>query len=249
MNELQAELGPKGFTVVGVSNEASGLLESHIEKKGIAYPIAKVKGENADRIYGVKGFPSGALVDANGRVIWTGHPGSVSKADIVNALEGASFLAPIEGDDYKKLNKLMAEREFGKALSDIEKDLTKSPEDEGLKSAKAAIEGLLESRQALAVAATASADFGKAMEIYSEIEEFFSGHEASKAAKESAKLLDKNPDAKDELAAWKKMVKGDEAQIEGDFEKAAKIYAGIAKKYPDTKSGKLAEAFVNRHGF
>ena len=247
MNELQEEYGPQGFIVVGVSNEASGLLEKHIEKKDIRYPIAKVKGESADRIYGVKGFPSGALVDPSGRVVWMGHPGNVSRTDIEKALEGAAFLPTLEGKAYKKVNKLIVARQFGKAHAEVTKALKKNADDELLSGAKSSIEDLLESRQASALAAVESKDFGQALAIYDEIEDLFSGLDASKAAKDSAKAIEKNPEAKQELAAWKKMVRGDEAQFEGDFEKAGKIYAGIAKKYADTKCGKLAAEFLTRH--
>lgn len=230
-----------------MSNEASGLLEKHIEKMGIAYPIAKVKGETADRIYGVKGFPSGALVDANGRVIWSGHPSSVPMDLVEKALEEAVVVPRLEGKDYKKIDKLIAAREYGKAHADVLKGLAKNESDETLVSAKDSLEGLLERMQKQAAKAEEEADFGVAMSIYDNIETYFSGHGASKEAKAAAKALGKNPAAKDELDAWKKIVKADEAQVAGDFEKAGKLYAGIAKKYSETKSGQRAQSFLSRH--
>jgi hypothetical protein len=230
-----------------VSNEPTGLLESHIEKKGIEYPIAKVKGESAKTIYGVRGFPSAALVDGSGRVIWTGHPGSLKNSDIEAALESVSFLAPLDGKQHKKLNKLISDRDFGKALVAAQKDLAKNPSDEDLKGLVTSIEEMLTGFQTSAASAVDSGDFASAMSFYSDIENSFDGLDAAKDAKNNAKLLSKNPAAKDELAAWSKMAKGDKAQFEGDFEKASKAYSSVAKKYPDTKSGKLAAAFLSRH--
>lgn len=230
-----------------MSNEASGLLENHIENKGIAYPIAKVKGENADRIYGVKGFPSAALVDATGRVIWTGHPGSLPMDEVKKALEGAAFLPRVEGKEYKKIDKYIGSRDYGKAYGEVEKGLAKNGDDETLTEVKANLDGLLERMNKRATSAVESSDFGVALGIYDEIEDYFSGHEASKVAKEAAKAVEKNPEAKDELDAWKKIVKADEAQFEGDYEKAAKLYGSIAKKYGETKSGARAQDFLTRH--
>lgn len=230
-----------------MSNEPSGLLESHIEKKGIAYPIAKLKGETAKTIYGVKGFPSSYLVDPTGRVIWQGHPGNLDTAELEKALESAAFVAPVEGDDYKKLNKSIGAQDFGDALDDIGKGLAKNGDDEGLLAAKASIEGLLKRKLEAAEQAIEGGDFGLAMATYGELETLFKGHDAAKDAKASAKELSKNPDAKTELEAWKKMAKGDEACFLGDFEKAGKIYAGIAKKYEGTKCAERAAEFLKRH--
>ena len=229
-----------------MSNEPSGLLEKHIEKMNIEYPIAKTKGEDADRIYGVKGFPSSYLVGPDGRVIWEGHPGSLSESDIESALESTAFVAPIPDGD-KKLNKLIAAQDFGAALKAIDKGLAANGDDAGLKAARDAVQGLLERKLEAANKAAQEGDFGNAMAIYEELQVLFKGDQAAKDAKTSAKELSKNPDAKEELAAWKKMAKGDKACFEGDFEKAGKIYAGVAKKHEGTKSAQRAQEFLTRH--
>jgi tetratricopeptide (TPR) repeat protein len=230
-----------------VSNEASGLLENHIEKKGIAYPIAKTKGEDIDRMYGVKGFPSGALVDAQGRVVWTGHPGSVPHATLEELLAQTAFVPPVEGDDYKKINKLIADQDLGKAMAAIKKELERSPEDSALAKTQADIESLITRKLEYAKQANEAHDYARAVEVYEEAQSLFKGLDAADQAKELQKAIEKDPAAKDELSAWSKMIKGDEAQAAGDFEKAAKIYKGIVKKYPETRCAERAQAFLGRH--
>ena len=230
-----------------MSNEASGLLERHIENKGIAYPIAKTKGEDIDRMYGVKGFPSGALVDPQGRIVWTGHPASVPHSTIEELLSQTAFVAPLEGDDYKKINKLIAEQDLGKAMAAIEKELERSPEDATLAKGKAAIEGLVSRKLSYAKQATEALDYARAVEVYEEVQRIFKGLEAADQAKELQKAIEKDPAAKDELGAWSKMTKADEAQVAGDFEKAAKLYRAIIKKYPETRCAERAQAFLGRH--
>lgn len=230
-----------------MSNEPSSLIEGHIEKMGIAFPIAKLKGETTDRIYGVKSFPSAVLVDAAGRVIWKDHPARLTSTTIEEALEQASFVAPTGNEDYEALDELLAAREFGKARAAIAKGLAKAGDDEVLKGASAAIDGLLERMRARAQAALDAGDYGTALATHLEIETLFQGDATAKEAKAAAKAIEKDPAAKEELKAWEKLVKADEKQIEGDFEKAGKLYASLAKKYPDTKAAVRAQAFLSRH--
>jgi tetratricopeptide (TPR) repeat protein len=229
-----------------VSNEGSSLLERHIEKMNIQYPIASVKGEDADRIYGVKGFPSGALLDPDGVVIWTGHPASVPRALIEEQLGRTAFLPRLEAKEHKKVDKLIGDREYGKAHAAIVKQLEKGA-DEVLEKAQADIEALLARRLEEAKAAQEGGDLARAHRLYEEVSELFKGHDAEKPAKEAAKAIEKDPAAKDELDAADRMAKGDEAQREGDFEKAAKLYEGVVSKYPETKAAERAKAFLQRH--
>ena len=230
-----------------MSNEPTGLLERHIEKMGIAYPIAKVKGETADRTYGVKGFPSGALLDAKGRVVWTGHPGSVSHEQIAALLEDTAFVSSIPGSEHKKINKLITAQDFGKAQKAILKGLGKSPDDEALIQARDDIQGLLQRKLKSAEALAVAGDFGGSIEIYGELQTLFKGSDSAKQAKAEQKTLEKNPAAKADLGAWKMMQKGNAAQRAGDFEKAAKVYRKVIKKYGDTPCAGRAQEFMSRH--
>lgn len=230
-----------------MSNEANGLIENHIEKKGITYPLAKTKGEDVDRLYGVKGFPSGALLDPDGEVVWMGHPASVPRGTIEELLGRTAFV-PVTGvDDHAKLDKLIAGQEFGKALKALEKELEKAPEDAALAKAKADLEALLARKLERAKAAVEAHDYSVAVGVYAELQTLYKGVPAADEAKLLQKELEKDPAAKEELAAFKKMVKGDEAQLAGDFEKAAKVYEGIVDKYPDTRCAARAKAFLQRH--
>ena len=225
------------------------MIERHIEKMKVAYPIASISGSRIDGLYGVKSFPSGALLDAEGRVIWMGHPGTVSRSMIEEALEGSAFVAPIPGEDYKKINKRMASQEYGAALKELGKALSKDPDNTQLAGAKQRLDDLLERRLASATAQVEASDFGNAMANYESLGKLFKGTDAEKDIKDQLKALGKNPAAKDELAAYKKMAKGDAAQRAGEFEKAAKAYAAIVKKYPDTKCAEQAAEFLERHAF
>ncbi len=221
------------------------LIEKHIEKVGMRYPIANVKAE-VDRMYGVKGFPHSALVDASGRVIWKGHPAALPKDQIKSALEAATFVPQPEGSQYKSLNKAIAKRQFGKAWETAVKALEKG-DDDGFQSVKDALESLQQRMSERAAAAEAAGDYAAAWSVYSELDDLFQWLDSAKVAKERVKALESLDAAKDEIAGWERLLKAEEQAAEGDFEKAAKTYAAIAKKWPGTKAARESQEFLLRH--
>jgi hypothetical protein len=223
------------------------MIERHMSKTGMEYPIASVSGSDLDKMYGVKGFPSAYLVDTNGYVIWTGHPGNINPSVIKDALEGASYVHPLDGSQFKSINKQLTKKNFGAALKVIEKELLKTPDDAELMLAKESLDSMIESANSKAAAYSEEGDFGLALDLYTELAKNFKGHDAEDGAKVAAKAISKNPEAKEELAAHKKALKGDQAQLAGDREKAKKAYQGVAKKYPDTKAGARASSYLSRH--
>jgi hypothetical protein len=223
-----------------------GLIERHIEKTKMRFPVARTKAR-VDMLYGVEGFPHAALIDASGHLVWSGHPGGLEESLVKRLLEDAAFVAPVEGKAYKGLNKRIRKREYGKALAEAVKGLKKAPEDAGFAKARASLEGLLEHKRKAAAAAVDAGDHGLAWGLLVEVEELFDGTDEAKAAKARAKELEKLPEAKDAIEAYKKIRKADEVALTGDYEKAARTYKTVASKFPDTASGRRARAFMNRH--
>ena len=223
-----------------------GLIEKHIEKTNMRFPVARTKAR-VDMLYGVKGFPSATLIDAAGRVVWTGHPGSLDASLVKELLKDVAFVAQVEGKAYKALNKRITKGDYGKALAEAKKGLEKTPEDEGFSGARDALTGLLEHKLAQSEAAVTAGNHGIAWGLLSDVQELFDGLDEAKAAKDRARELEKLPEAKGAIDAYKKIQKADAIALTGDFEKAARSYKGVAKKFPDTASGKRAQAFMNRH--
>ncbi len=84
---MQKEFGPKGLVVVGVTNEPESLVTKAVDGNRMKFPVAMTKGEDFERAYGVKGFPSSYLVDADGFVAWQGHPGNFDDDQLKELLE------------------------------------------------------------------------------------------------------------------------------------------------------------------
>jgi hypothetical protein len=223
-----------------------GLIEKHVDKTGMHFPVARTKAR-VDMLYGVSGYPSAVVIDAAGRLVWSGHPGGLDESLLRGLLEDAAFVPAVEGKAYKGLNKRIRKGEYGKALDEALKGLGKTPDDPGFAKARASLEGLLEHKRAAAEEAVESGDHGLAWGLLSEVQELFDGRDEAKAAKVRAKAIEKLPQAKDAIEAFKKIQKADAVAMTGEYEKAARTYKIVASKFPDTASGKRAQAFMKRH--
>jgi len=84
----------KGKAVIlGISCDDKGeTLVDHIKKTGWTglpqlWAPADAKGvQVAPMIYGISGFPTGYLIDQNGKIVWTGHPASHDVEEAINKL-------------------------------------------------------------------------------------------------------------------------------------------------------------------
>jgi peroxiredoxin len=89
--ELQAAYGERGFTIVAISDEPSGVIREFVETHAIDYPNLIDPGDVAEQ-YGVLALPSAYLIDREGKVIETFQgpkPRRVLEARIVELLGGA----------------------------------------------------------------------------------------------------------------------------------------------------------------
>lgn len=69
--EMQEELGPRGFTVIGVSEDQEGaeVVDPFVEEFDINYPIVIDDGAIAEAFGGVMGLPTTFVVDAEGMIV------------------------------------------------------------------------------------------------------------------------------------------------------------------------------------
>jgi tetratricopeptide (TPR) repeat protein len=246
MNKLQKELGPKGLVVVGVTNESDSEVEKDVKKSKMKHPIVIVKGEDVDRAYGIKGYPAGFLVDPAGNVIWTGHPASLEDEYLAGLLKDLK-VAPEVPAEFKDVNAALATRKYGKALTAINKALVKAPDSAELKAAQEFITSSLAGKLEEAAAALEAKDYGTANSLYGEIAAQYDGVAGAEAAKPALEALKKDKEAAPELAAQAKLAEAITNWRKGELEKALKAYQSIAKKWPDTESGKRAQELVDLH--
>lgn len=124
---MYSEFGPQGLAVLAISHETLDLVEPYVDENDLPFPV--IAGSTSREAYGVEGFPQTFLIDADGKVVWEGHPGDLSKAAIKKALKGAKrpkgdFLSVrIDGDEEARTSKarsLAQDGDLGGAVKEID---------------------------------------------------------------------------------------------------------------------------------
>ncbi len=98
MNELHDEFNKSGLSIVGVTGESTDKTEPWIEEHGARYPYAYLDKEVLSgfmKQMGMGGYPSAAIVNPKGKIVWTGHPSSISSSLVKKHMKGADK-TPVE---------------------------------------------------------------------------------------------------------------------------------------------------------
>ncbi len=85
--ELHEKYHDKGLVIIGHTDGSSQDLENFIKQKKIPYIISV--GPNIGDAYGVRGYPTVYIIDPEGKVSWTGHPGEMPETAITEPLKRA----------------------------------------------------------------------------------------------------------------------------------------------------------------
>jgi thioredoxin-like negative regulator of GroEL len=236
---LQKEFGPKGLVVVGVTNEPESLVTKAVDGNRMKFPVAMTKGEDFERAYGVEGFPSSYLVDADGFVAWQGHPGNFDDDQLTELLKEV-WVPPALPEKHAALAKLLGEKNLAKAKAALDKALAAAPDDAELKAAVESIAGRVTARLEAARAAEQDGDPARARKLYQEVVERFGGIPEADEARTALAALAKDKGAQPELQAADKLAEAIATWRKGDLEKGLKAMRGVAKKHEGTRAGAKA---------
>ena len=208
---------------MSVTDEGTGPTEKFMEDYGVEYAVAYDKGGKLARWFGVRGIPDAALVDPSGTVVWKGHPGNLTSADIEKALDGA---LPMPMWEWPKsasgVRKALQKGMYGTALTQAQK-----LEGDEAETIVAAVRGIIDSRMATMKSANEMGDFLTASELSSSL----------------AKALKGMPEG-DEAGALADKLKGDsdvQAVIKGQ-----KDVAKLAEKANELKKKKDADKLIDK---
>jgi len=117
MNELHASHAARGLVVLGLAfGEKQGVVEPFVNNNAMAYPIGFDDG-GAAKAYGVRGIPSAFLIDADGVLVWSGHPAKLVAADIERALVGARAFGARLTDQLEPVQMLLDQDQKGRAVA------------------------------------------------------------------------------------------------------------------------------------
>ncbi|MCB1123809.1 MAG: redoxin domain-containing protein, partial [Verrucomicrobiae bacterium] len=75
---------------VAVTNEPFNLTRDFITGRQLKYPVASDVEDKYGRALNVTYIPFAVIVDAKGKILWSGHSGKLSRKRIENVLEANS---------------------------------------------------------------------------------------------------------------------------------------------------------------
>ncbi|MBI5364442.1 MAG: TlpA family protein disulfide reductase [Planctomycetes bacterium] len=242
MNELQAKFGEKGLTVIGVTDEGAKDTESFASATKMNYAYAYDKGGKLSSWAGVSGIPAAILLDPSGKVVWQGHPGSLSEDAIQKALVGA-LEKPLW--DWPASAKDVRAALTKQAYSDALAKAAKLTEADGGPAIQKAIQGIVAGKVAALKAAMTAGNFLAVSTTGAEIAKAVDGLPEKADVEKVLADLEANKDAKKVIQAQKKVAelrdkKWKKRELEGaiaDLKKMAKANAG---NYAATEAEELA---------
>ncbi len=95
LTELQRKYRDKNVVIVGISTEKMGVVKPFVDQRGaeMEYAVAVDSGQTVSAGYmdafGRNTIPSAFVVDANGKIVWVGHPMADMDAVLERTLAGA----------------------------------------------------------------------------------------------------------------------------------------------------------------
>ncbi len=238
---------------MGLSDEGPDLVSNYIDEMGLTLRIGS--GSTSSGKYGVSGIPSSCLIGPDGKVVWAGHPSSLSDATIKEALKGVkprslNFLALVPSKQLAgrlaAVGKSMEAGKLGKALADAKVVAADAKANEVDKADAQTALGEIEAHVAVlstqAEGFVKNLDVVKALLVFDTLAKEFGNGELGTAAKKRADEVRKDPALAKELAAAEAFEKAREAAAKLGSSKARAKFQEVAEKYKGTKAGERAAA-------
>lgn len=241
LDELYAKYRDRGLLVLAVTNEGKSLVDKFVSDTGSKHPIVIEDGDSAGT-YGINGFPTSYLIDANGRIAWTGHPASVQDAEIEKLLQNVR-LVPTLPKKLSGVQKHLEKGDFSAARKALDGLLGGTLDDSDRAAAEETGNWIQEKADTLlkdAEAAAAKGDYHAAAVSLRRLQDSFKGFEQAEKAKASLDEMVKDRDRKREIDAGDSWEKVSEAGMKAKPEQAAAAFRAFAKKWEGTKAAKAA---------
>jgi thiol-disulfide isomerase/thioredoxin len=250
LQELHDHFAAKGLQIVATSDEDVNTIQSGmINTKKPTYGVVRADIGN---LYQTDGIPHCWVLDAEGKCIYKGHPGNVTVAMVEGWVKDIPP-ATIEKEVAKELKGAVGafnKGELGKSLAELEK-VEASATDEAVKADAAFVRGYLEKRvSAISGKITKAEEAGDLVakgKALQEGAELFKGSSRGEEWGNQLTELEKSHAYKDTVKAGEELEKLRPKLDDMKASSAKKALEKIAKKYPDTTSGKEAAELAKRY--
>ena len=191
-----------------MSDESENLIEDvFVKQLGAKYPFVKAK--NCNTKYGITGFPTFVVLDADGDVVQTGMPSEARLEELLAAVV-AMPATPAE-PRFDALRQLWRKADFGKLAEFLDRALAQPATDASLRDVytahKAALDQGIAAQQQRVASLAAGPDYAVADDKLERIEHAWRGLPPAEAAKKERARIAADPALKKELAAGRALLK------------------------------------------
>ena len=87
LNEFNKKFKDKGLVVIGITDEDKRDVVKFRKTVPMEYNVAIDKGGKLSAQFGISGIPQAFIVGKDGKIVWEGHPGSLTDAEIEKVLK------------------------------------------------------------------------------------------------------------------------------------------------------------------
>lgn len=239
--------------VLALSDEDAEKVGAYVDEMGLTIRVGA--GSQASGAFKVKGFPTTAVIDADGKLAWQGHPSSLSNGIVEDALKGAkprssNFLAfvPTEsaGGRVAAQLKSIEQGKIGKAHAALLAFAADAKATETEKTDAAALAAAIDAHVAALMTQAErfvqSRDVLKSVTIYDALAKEFGAAQQGADAKSRAEAIRKDATLAKELAAAEAFEKTRDSVAKLGTSKARDKWKDFAEKHKGTRAGERARA-------
>lgn len=224
----------RGIFILGVTDAAAEKVKPVLEKEKAFFPVA-CKCEAA-KDYGAKVFPWSVVIDASGKIVWSGFPGENEGEDLVKAIQTAiakvppSKTHPLEAARVKALLEEaktdLRQDEFRKAYKAARDASERAVSGDSLRSLCQDVMDLIEAlgREKLIAGERAADDkqYDEAVSLLREVMREWYGMDISRTAKQKLDALSKQHEEVKKILEQQKTAAADR----GELAKAMELLRG-----------------------
>jgi thiol-disulfide isomerase/thioredoxin len=248
LDRLADSLGPKGFVVVGVTDEGPDPTEKFMLQTGAKWIVAYVSKKTFEA-WGVRDVPRAFLVEPGGKVAWGGHPAELSEGDVARHLSRVRY-APDLDRSFPSIESMLRRGNRGEAYAAVRAALDGPAADEkarqGLEKTRAALEEEASCAFSRARRLEEEGDaFGAARAYEALAAEFPSSPAGTEGAAAAARIRG-DASLATELAAGREVFEGLALLERGAYREAWARFAAVRASYPEMAAAKRAQALQDR---
>ncbi|HIF39566.1 MAG TPA: hypothetical protein EYQ74_00535 [Planctomycetes bacterium] len=236
--------------VLALSNEPASKVEPYVEQYNLPFPVASgsTAGGKLGAMVGQKGIPHSYLLDPEGRLVWHGHPNSLTKKHLKLAMAGADRVGPkavlswrgeIDGAPPKALE-AAADGELAQAFKLIEKEAGS----EGAGALDESLSAHVADLRKQIDLAVGRGDFGQSLAALESLAKDLKRHPLGEAILERQREIEEDETIQNEIEAAEALDKALELVANRGIKKAKKSLQSVVKRFPSTHAAKRARGLI-----